>query len=264
MQPQNPYGQQQQGQQQYGQQGQQSQQYGQQQQQGQGGQQQQGGQQGGGGGGGGQDQQQQSQVGPGGKPIQQFPALLVNKRYHFAPIMVHSQEEVDAMNVVDWADWEVAPPGGEQQQKQQQQGPKLVYNVNLPPMIVGSDEDMAALTHGPNSEWHVMNIPQSVIQAAQQQQGGGDTGPGFTAFFAPPMFRKPDKPPQGQQAMGQTQEMAQRFLPAQEAAQKIAQALQQIPSSGGQGGQQGQQGGGQQSQQSQQGQQQGGQQGYGD
>lgn len=246
---QNPYGQQQQYGQQQGQQSgqQQGQQQGQQDQQGQ-----QGGQQGQQGG------QQQSQAGPGGKPLQQFPALLVNNRYHFAPILVHSQEEVDAIGKVDWNDWEAVPPQGQQQQ-QEEQFPQLIYNVNLPPMIVGSKEDMAALKHGPNSEWHAMAIPQSVAQASAQSAqsgGGGDTGPGFQAFFAPPMYH-PSQPPQGQTGMGQTQEMAQRFLPAQEAAQKIAQALQQIPSGGGQqSGQQGQQQGGQQGQQ-------GGQQGYG-
>ena len=86
-----------------------------------------------------------------------FPIVLYNKKQRVPPLVVHSQEQLDK---TDLSEWETVPP---QKEPPALEYPVLVYNVNAPPVTVGSAEEHDAL----NSEWHTLALSDAVIKAAQ-------------------------------------------------------------------------------------------------
>lgn len=90
------------------------------------------------------------------------PLVFYSLNWRVAPLLVHTQEEADAMDPAEWT--QIPPPAGTKQAPPKQEFPKLYANVNLPPKIVGTADDAKAL--GP--EWQNFPIPQDLATAAQK------------------------------------------------------------------------------------------------
>lgn len=87
------------------------------------------------------------------------PELFYNKIWKVPPVIVHTQEEADAL---DPAEWTQNPPPATPKAPDPAY-PKLYYNVNVAPKIVGDAADEKALS----SDWREFNIPEDLVKAAQ-------------------------------------------------------------------------------------------------
>ena len=84
------------------------------------------------------------------------PKIYYNKLWRVPPLVVHTQEEADALDPNEWT--ENPPPAGTPASY-----PKLMFNVNVSPKIVGDADEEKAL----GSDWHEFNLPESLVKAAQ-------------------------------------------------------------------------------------------------
>lgn len=94
------------------------------------------------------------------------PAVYYNQKWRVPPLMVDTQEQADALDPAEWTTG--APPkapASTDGTKSQDQYPQLYANVNLPPKIVGSKADAAAL----GDEWKQFDLPDSLCKAAEAQ-----------------------------------------------------------------------------------------------
>lgn len=85
------------------------------------------------------------------------PVVYYNKKWRQPPLIVHTQEEADAL---DPAEWTTNPPPA----KAAAAGyPKLFSNVNVPPKIVADASEEQAL----GADWREFDLPEPLIKAAQ-------------------------------------------------------------------------------------------------
>jgi|SRR5215471_14197238 len=86
------------------------------------------------------------------------PVVYYNKKWHQPPVIAYTQEEADAL---DPAEWTTIPPA-----KPAKEGswPKVYYDVNIPPIVVGSADDLKSID---TSRYKPFTLSKSVIEAAQ-------------------------------------------------------------------------------------------------
>ena len=86
------------------------------------------------------------------------PVVYFNQKWHIPPIIVRTQEDADAL---DPAEWTTIPPP-----KPPKEGhwPKVYYDVNVPPIVVGSADDLKGLD---TTRYKPLTLSKSVIEAAQ-------------------------------------------------------------------------------------------------
>jgi|SRR5215472_3497511 len=96
---------------------------------------------------------------PAGKGNAQFPQVYFNVKWDVPPRVVQDQAEADALDPTEWT---TIPPQPAQQPAQPAY-PKLFYNVNVPPEVIGSEAEEKALS----SEYKQFPIPDDLAKAAQ-------------------------------------------------------------------------------------------------
>lgn len=84
------------------------------------------------------------------------PVVVYNKKWRVPAMIVTTQEELDALDPTEWT--QNPPPVAAKETF-----PKLFYNVNLAPKIVGNAADEASL----GDEWAEFTLPQDLVTAAQ-------------------------------------------------------------------------------------------------
>jgi hypothetical protein len=85
------------------------------------------------------------------------PVVYYNKKWRTPPLIVDTQEAADAL---DPAEWTTNPPPAKTGASDY---PKLFFNVNVRPKIVGDADEEKAL----GGDWRVFDLPQALITAAQ-------------------------------------------------------------------------------------------------
>ena len=93
------------------------------------------------------------------------PVIYYNKKWKVTPIIVHTQEEADALDPTEWT---TNPPPKEPDPI----FPKLYYNVNVAPKVVDSADEEKALS----GDWREFVISEALIKAAQAKLDAADTG----------------------------------------------------------------------------------------
>ena len=88
------------------------------------------------------------------------PVVYYNKKWRVAPLVVTTQEEADALDPNEWMT--TPPPAGTPADTTKEQYPKLYYNINVVPKIVGDAGEEKALS----GDWSQFNLPDSLCQAA--------------------------------------------------------------------------------------------------
>jgi hypothetical protein len=106
--------------------------------------------------------QQEPVTGPQPKvptPLDQ-PEIFYNLTWRVPPLVVHTQEQKDALDPNEWAQ---GAPVGPKTQKAAAHYPKLYYNINVPPVVVGSAEDVKLL----GGAYAELAISQELVRSAQ-------------------------------------------------------------------------------------------------
>ena len=96
------------------------------------------------------------------KPLTQLetPEIYYNKIWRVPPLVVTTQEQKDSL---DPAEWTLDPIHVQIPGRKKPHFPKIYYDVNVPPRIVNSEEEAAAL----DSRYRDFAISEDVIKAAQ-------------------------------------------------------------------------------------------------
>jgi hypothetical protein len=84
------------------------------------------------------------------------PVVYYNKKWRVPPLVAHTQEHADSL---DPAEWMTNPPPA----APEPDFPKLYFNINLQPKIVGDADEEKALS----GDWREFNLPAPLVQAAQ-------------------------------------------------------------------------------------------------
>jgi hypothetical protein len=92
-------------------------------------------------------------------PLDQ-PEIYYNLTWRVPPLVVHTQEQKDAL---DPNEWTLDPSIGPKSQKAAAHYPKLYYNINVPPVVVGSAEDVKLL----GGAYTELAISQELVRSAQ-------------------------------------------------------------------------------------------------
>lgn len=91
------------------------------------------------------------------------PKVYVNLKWRVPPLVVKTQEDADALDPNEWHEQPPqAQPAG-QQAPAKDEYPKLYFNVNVVPKVVGSADEEKSL----GSEWQPFQFTQSLLDAAQ-------------------------------------------------------------------------------------------------
>lgn len=93
------------------------------------------------------------------------PAVYYNQKWRVPPLMVDTQEQADALDPAEWTTGAPPKAPASAAAKPADQYPQLYANVNLPPKIVGSKADAAAL----GDEWKQFDLPDALCKAAEAQ-----------------------------------------------------------------------------------------------
>lgn len=91
------------------------------------------------------------------------PVIYYNQIWRVPPLVVDTQEAADALDPNEWTIGAPAVSGGPAAAKSQEQWPQLYANVTVPPKIVSSKEDAAALGDG----WRAFSLPDPLCKAAE-------------------------------------------------------------------------------------------------
>jgi hypothetical protein len=87
------------------------------------------------------------------------PVLYYNKKWRTPQLIVRTQEEADAL---DPAEWTTNPPA---ESGPAAAYPKLFFNINVAPKVVGSAGEEAALS----GDWREFSLSQALVTAAQEK-----------------------------------------------------------------------------------------------
>jgi hypothetical protein len=94
------------------------------------------------------------------------PKLYYNLKWHVTPLIVHFQEDADAL---DPAEWTTIPPAAKSAEPK---FPKLYYDINVPPLVVGTAEDLKAVDTTRFREFvmtkNLLDAAQANLKAAEQ------------------------------------------------------------------------------------------------
>src|SRR5262245_22021361 len=88
-----------------------------------------------------------------------FPVVYYSKNLRVIPVVVHSQEEADRLNPNEW---ETVPPA-DSGPLSEDPYPKLFYDVNLSPVVVGSAEEEKTLDP---SRYREFAFTEALVKAA--------------------------------------------------------------------------------------------------
>ena len=88
------------------------------------------------------------------------PAIFFNLKYRVPPLVVHTQEEKDALDPAEWTENSALEPVTPQAQAHY---PKLFYNINVPPVVVGSAEYAKSL----GGDYKEFAISRDLAKAAE-------------------------------------------------------------------------------------------------
>jgi hypothetical protein len=84
------------------------------------------------------------------------PIIYYNEKWRVPPLVVHTQEHADSLDPSEWmTNPPVAPAATE--------FPKLYFNINLAPRIVGDADEATAL----GGDWREFSLPEGLVTAAQ-------------------------------------------------------------------------------------------------
>lgn len=84
------------------------------------------------------------------------PVVVYNKKWRVPPMVVSTQEALDALDPTEWT--QNPPPAAAKEDF-----PKLFYNVNVAPKIVNDADEELALS----SDWREFSIPEALVKSAQ-------------------------------------------------------------------------------------------------
>lgn len=87
------------------------------------------------------------------------PEVFYNKKWRVPPLVVHTQEEADALDPTEWT--QNPPPAGAKAADPEY--PKLFVNVNVAPKVVGDADEEKALS----GDWREFNLSEGLVKAAQ-------------------------------------------------------------------------------------------------
>jgi hypothetical protein len=87
------------------------------------------------------------------------PVVYYNKKWRTPPLIVGTQEEADAL---DPAEWTTNPPPAKAAPGESEY-PKLYFNVNVRPKIVGDAGEEKVL----GGDWKEFDLPQALLKTAQ-------------------------------------------------------------------------------------------------
>ena len=87
------------------------------------------------------------------------PVVYYNKKWRVPPLVVDTQEEADALDPNEWMT--TPPAAGPAAAKEQY--PKLYYNINVSPKIVGDAAEEKAL----GEDWAEFSLPDALCKAAE-------------------------------------------------------------------------------------------------
>src|SRR5215469_6700586 len=105
---------------------------------------------------------------PGGAPTTggpTFPAVYYSRKTVVPPLVIKDQAMLDRLNAIQPNEWDTVPPTQTAASEAKDQYPKLFFNVNIDPQIIGSAEQEAAL----GSDWKQFQFTQALVNAAQAQ-----------------------------------------------------------------------------------------------
>lgn len=84
------------------------------------------------------------------------PVVYYNTRWRVPPLVVHTQEEADALDPTEWMP---NPPS----ESAPAEFPAIYYNVNVAPKVVENADEAKAL----GGDWREFNLSEGVVTAAQ-------------------------------------------------------------------------------------------------
>lgn len=87
------------------------------------------------------------------------PLLFYNLLWRVPPILIDTQEAADALDPAEWTQ-NPPPPAAKAADPE---FPKLFYNVNVAPQIVGDAAAQKALS----GDWREFSLPEDLVKAAQ-------------------------------------------------------------------------------------------------
>jgi len=89
------------------------------------------------------------------------PQIFYNLKWRVAPLVVHTQEDADALDPNEWT--QNPPPAAKGAAPAKPQFPKLYANVNLPPKTVGDDKEAQAL----GGDWQEFKFTEPLLKAGE-------------------------------------------------------------------------------------------------
>jgi hypothetical protein len=97
------------------------------------------------------------------------PQLYYNLKWHVTPLIIRFQEDADAL---DPAEWTTIPPAAKSAEAK---FPKLYYDVNVPPLLVATADDLKTIDTSRYKEFvlskGLLDAAQANLEAAEQPAG---------------------------------------------------------------------------------------------
>jgi hypothetical protein len=94
------------------------------------------------------------------------PQLYYNLKWHVTPLIIRFQEDADAL---DPAEWTTIPPAAKSAEAR---FPKLYYDVNVPPLLVATADDLKTIDTSRYKEFvlskGLLDAAQADLEAAEQ------------------------------------------------------------------------------------------------
>lgn len=91
-----------------------------------------------------------------------FPTIVYNLKWHLPPRVIATQEEFDALDPLEWT---TIPPQATPKGPADQKWPQIYYDVNVPPIVVQSADELKTLDTG---RYRPFPMTDAIVTAAQE------------------------------------------------------------------------------------------------